>query len=372
MTLDRVGHASYKTGAMRYLLLLGAVVLAAAGYSAYYMIVADGLRDGIAAWTVQRQTEGIEARYVRIETGGFPFRIVAEFDAPQLSAPDWPSQPAWRAETIAAVVQPWNLSHIILDLAGQGSIDFVDRAKTRRLGYRIETGMASYEHAADGAPISVAVDMATVAFVDSTSGLDGTFARAQLHGRRSNVADDLADLAFKAENFALNAEKFARAFSLPPGLGPEIALAMFEATVTGRPVPITNLAATVAAWRDSGGDIEIKRLKLTWGKLDIEADGTLALDSMMRPIGALTARVKGHEHLVDAAVAWGQLREKDGRTAKAVLGLLASAGGGTLSVPVTLQDGLVLLGPIAVARLSPLTLGGDDQNPAPPSPVRRQ
>lgn len=370
--LDREAAAGYKTGAMRYVLLLGAVVLAAAGYSLYYIIIADGLRDGIAGWAAERRSDGLDIGYKSLEIDGFPFRIVAQFDAPKIAASRLPSQPTWRARSVSAVVQPWNLSHIILDLGGQGDVEFIQRAKLRRLGYRTDNGLASYEYAADGKPIRLGIDLSAVAIVDAEAGLNANVARAQLHGRRAETVDKLADLAIKVEDVVLDPVNPMQGLKLPPGLGPNIALAMFEATVRGEPVPITTLAATTVAWRDRGGDIELKRFKLTWGKLDIEADGAMALDSELRPIGALTARIKGHEHLVDAAVAWGQMREKDGRTAKAVLGLLASAGGGTLSVPITLQDGLVSIGPVAVARLSPLPLGGGGQSPAPPSPVQRQ
>jgi hypothetical protein len=48
------------------------------------------------------------------------------------------------------------------------------------------------------------------------------------------------------------------------------------------------------------------------------------------------------------------MKKNAAAAARAVLGLLAAAGGGVLSVPVRLQDGQLFLGPAPVARLGPL------------------
>jgi hypothetical protein len=95
-------------------------------------------------------------------------------------------------------------------------------------------------------------------------------------------------------------------------------------------------------------------LHLQWGDIEITASGSLALDDRMRAIGALTARIKGHNELLKLAVANGAMEKKNLLPARAVLGLLAAAAGGVLSVPVRLQDGTLFLGPAAIARLAPI------------------
>ncbi len=166
---------------------------------------------------------------------------------------------------------------------------------------------------------------------------------------------DAVDLALRGDGFEFG-----------DGVLPDYLAAMartvrlldLRTTVTGLPgqdVSATPVTA-VTQWRDGGGTVEVRTLHLQWGKVDITASGSLALDNKMRPIGALTARIKGHNALLDMAVATKSMSKTSAVAARAVLGLLAAAGGGTLSVPVRLQDGQLYLGPVAVAKLAPLAV----------------
>ena len=95
-------------------------------------------------------------------------------------------------------------------------------------------------------------------------------------------------------------------------------------------------------------------MELDWGRLSLRGEGTLALDEAMRPMGAMTTRLKGFELLVEAARDDGQMSAGAAVAANAALGLLAAANGGMLSVPVRLQNGEAFLGPARIARLAPL------------------
>ena len=135
----------------------------------------------------------------------------------------------------------------------------------------------------------------------------------------------------------------------------EIRLLDLNTTVTGLPDDMAT-AMSVSQWRDGGGTVEVRQLRLQWGEVGITAKGSLALDERMRLIGALTAQIKGYEKLIDLAVATGDLRDDSIVGTRAVLGLLAAASGGILSVPVRLQDGQLFLGPAVIAKLQPLPL----------------
>jgi hypothetical protein len=108
-------------------------------------------------------------------------------------------------------------------------------------------------------------------------------------------------------------------------------------------------------WRDGGGTVEVARLNLAYGFLDVWANGTMALDGDMQPIGAFTAKVEGFFPLVDALKEKGLVRARDAVTAKVVLGVLAKkpADGGppTLNLPLTVQGRKVYAGPLALAQV---------------------
>lgn len=354
---------------MRYILLLAALVAAALGYVAYYFSVVDGFEQGLQRWLSERRAEGLEGGYEDLEFHGFPFRIIATLSQPALAAPNARKAPAWRAARLAIAVQPWNLHHFILDLSGTGRISADDGGGRRSLDYTVGEGRASYQDDSKGGLRLLAADIDRVAVHEAGNGPRLSLARGQLHARpRPGKA---VELALKLEKLAVDPETLPAEDRPLAAFGPEIALLMADATVNDPP-PLTGVpAAWLRQWRESGGDLELQHFKLVWGDVDVEAEGTLALDEEMRPIGALTAKVRGHEQLIDAAVAAGQMRAGDAKTAKSVLNILAKAGGGVLSVPLTLQDGRVFLGPVPLARLAPL-LPPDGQSPPPASPDRRQ
>lgn len=354
---------------MRYALLLVAVVAAALGYIAYYVVVLDGFEEGIARWVAERRAEGMEAGYADLRTHGFPFRIVATLGEPALALPMTPRAPEWQARRLALVVQPWSFRHLIVDLSGEGRISAIDGGERRRLDYAVGHGRASYQVDPDGRLERLSAELGEVTLAEAARGRQLSLAQGELHARPAAAAQ--IELALKLEGLAVDPESLAPDERPLPAFGPEIALLAAELTVNAVPPPTGDARAWLARWRDAGGDLDLQRFKLTWGEVDIEADGTLALDAELRPIGALTARVRGHEHLIDAALAAGQMRAGDAKTARSVLDILAQAGGGVLSVPLTLQDGLVSLGPVPLARLAPL-LPPAGQSPGPASPVRRR
>ncbi|MDP6706901.1 MAG: DUF2125 domain-containing protein [Alphaproteobacteria bacterium] len=358
---------------MRYFLLLAAVATIVLGYVAYYFQVEQGVRDGVVAWVEMRRQQGIEAGYDGLASRGFPFRVVVELDAPRLAAPSAPGAPAWQGRRLSGVIQPWNLEHLILDLSGDGEVSFAQSG--RRLAYAVEQGLASVEGGA-GRLARLAVDLGEVSLSEAATAVRLTTARLQFHLRPGERPSGLWRLTYKAERSRIEAEGTSPLGITVGVLGPEIALAMVEVTLNGRHQSSNGMAAAtvaevVARWRDTGGSAEINRFKLSWGTLDVEADGTLSLDAEMRPIGALTARVRGHGKLIEALVRTRLMAPAAANGARAVLDLLAKAGGGVLAVPLTLQNGVLSLGPVALARLSPL-LRRDGRSPVLPSPARRR
>ena len=104
--------------------------------------------------------------------------------------------------------------------------------------------------------------------------------------------------------------------------------------------------------------IEVNRLALRWGPLEADGEGTLALDNANRPLGAMTARIRGYTETVDALAAAGVMRPRDAGTLKIALNLVArrssSGGPGELNVPITAQDGRLNVAGFSLLTLPPL------------------
>jgi hypothetical protein len=147
---------------------------------------------------------------------------------------------------------------------------------------------------------------------------------------------------------------------LPPGagmgLGRDMARLFAEAVASG-PLPRTPDAAGLDAWRVAGGVIDVSRLEIDWGPLSVSADGTLALDDALRPLAALSARIIGYGAALEALAAAGVVKPGDASLATIALNLIATPdaeGRRVLTVAVTAQNGILMVGPITIARLAPV------------------
>jgi len=127
-----------------------------------------------------------------------------------------------------------------------------------------------------------------------------------------------------------------------------------DATWRG-PLPPGALAQALAAWRDDGGTIELQGIDLGWGPLSLAADGTLALDQAMQPLGAFSARILGVDSILDALIADGRIPQSQASLVRMGLSMMTQRGAdGTpqLKTPVTIQDDALYLGPAKLLKLA--------------------
>ena len=122
--------------------------------------------------------------------------------------------------------------------------------------------------------------------------------------------------------------------------------------------PGAPLTERAAAWRDGGGALEIRRLALIWGPLDLTASATLALDEQLQPMGAGSARVVGYAETLDALAAHAAISRSAATAAKAVLSLLAhtpeDGSPPDVEVPLTLQYRTLSMRQVPLVRLPEL------------------
>lgn len=128
----------------------------------------------------------------------------------------------------------------------------------------------------------------------------------------------------------------------PADTTPAISVAEIRGKIMGTVLP-TLPDSALAAWNSAGGTMEIERFMLDWPPVKLEGDGTLALDQNLQPIAALSAKMQGLTRLADTLQQTGDL------TASAADSLRSTAHGqSVVATPVTLQNGKVWVGPIAI------------------------
>jgi len=344
----------------KLLAVLVIAVAASLAYAVFWHYASNAFRQGIEQWAADRRADGFEASYASISMQGFPFSLQAVIRDPVLSKPvprpPWAGGPdldwEWRGSELVAAIYPWSLRRVELRFPGTNQI-------TVPFGIRGTTVFAAASRASGKFEFNEGVPTAADLYLQDFDMLseDGeeslSVARVELTG----VTHAASTPAHQSATFELAVS--GKAINLPaqltPPLGRYIATLELQASLMGV-FPEGDTTEAARAWRDDGGTIEVHRLHLEWGPLTIEAGGTLALDAALQPIAGLSAIVRGYAETIDALVAHGVVQHDDGETAKQVLSLLAKApkGGGPpeLTVPLTLQNGWIYVGPVALARVA--------------------
>ena len=329
-----------------------AVTALAIAYVALWFVVAQGFRDSVAAWTAARRDDGYAVDYTDLGLGGFPARIVATFGSPSVGAPGGRRAWAWRGATAVVRLRPWDPETVSIDLSGTHGLDLVWA----------------------GRPVAFA---GTAGRLVATVGLDeGRVREFELRGADIDLKGDTGRLAgasievtvrrhpavgdgprTRSASLVLAASELRLPDAADLPLGPLVAGLTVELDLIGTPHG-ASLTDALAVWRDDGGTIEVKRLQTAYGPLALAAEGTMALDREMQPIGAFTTDIEGFFETVDAFRDRGLIRRRAAVMAKLVLGVMAkrAAGGGAaiLSLPLTIQDRIVSVGTVPLATLPPI------------------
>jgi len=333
-------------------LALAGLAIAGALYVGFWFYMAGQLRDGIAAWAEARRAEGLAVSYDKLDIGGFPLVLDVRLDKPRIADREW----AWETDALSAWVLPWNLNEIMVHASNRHRI--VRTIGGRALAYGLRPDKAEARLTLDGGHL-VSADIALQGATLNGPGEAETWTLDRLSLTASMPPGDPAPEAPSARTkLRLSGLRVPARVRLP--LGPVIGDLEIDADVMG-PIPAGPLVETLSAWRDAGGTVEMPRVIARYGPLGLQADGTLALDQDLQPIGAFTARVEGFFETVDALRERGLIRSADAATAKLVLGVLARPGADGrpgISLPLTIQDRRLHAGPVALMEIPPIIWPG--------------
>jgi len=327
------------------LALAGLAIVAVALYGSYWRWTAEKIEAGLPHWAEARRAEGYRVAWKSVELGGFPGEFRLAFDSPSFAA-DRPLPVRFEAPRLVVWAAPWDLRH--------WQFTAPESAKLAAAQDFAGFDLAELEG-------SVGVAAGDIVIIDakaSTLGGAGLLAGTQIAVASTHLEIPSAPPASHREIALEAALRLAdlKTEARLPGFGDTLSELSFTTQLKGS-LPPGSLAHALAQWRDEGGTVELKDFHLRWGGLLIDANGTLALDAALQPEAACTAVITGQDAAVDLAVTAGALQSQDATIVKAVLGLLAKPGPSgekAITVPLSLQQSRLYLGPAAIGTVPPI------------------
>jgi hypothetical protein len=330
-------------------LLLAVIVIAALGWSAYWVIGQRGLSQGLEDWFEARRAEGWVAETSEIEVRGFPNRFDAGFSDLVLADPatGW----AWEASHFQLSTLSYRPDHVIAVWPEDQRIatpqeKFLLKADDMRASLRIAPG-------SDFAPETVTL---TAEFLQITpeARADEVTALSALTLAGERRQERTYRLGLAADGLTLSSPWRERLD--PDGRLPD-RISGLEADLTVSFDKVWDRSAIEVA-RPQPTRIKVDLVDGRWGQLHLQAAGEVDVTSEGVPEGEITVKARNWREMIAVAQAAGALPESLAPTVETSLGLLARMNGNreTLDVPLTFSGGRVRLGPIPLGPAPVLRL----------------
>ncbi len=322
---------------MRKLAWLAA--LAAALWSGYWYAGARGIERGLALWLEARRAEGWQAEATGIGTTGFPFAFETTVTGIALADPEtglgWEA-PEFRfgapshAPTRAHAVWPQT-----------------QRLLTPRERIDITAGeMRAALGLVPGPDLVLDTSEVTLSDVvlSSSAGWKAALASGSLATARTD-ADPLAyEIRFVARDVV--PARFVLLALDPTGRLPGEIAEMDLDLRAGFDAPWDRHA--VETRRPQPVRLDLHRLKLLWGAMQIEAAGSVTVDADGLPEGSITLRAVNWREMLGIAAGAGWIPAELVPGIEEGLSLLARLSGNprTIDAPLSFRNGMVAIGPV--------------------------
>ncbi len=313
------------------------IVLAlAAIYGAYWIIGATAVERTANARVAQMGLEGWTIHYDDLSTHGFPSRFDTTVTALNVVTPS--GGLVWQAPFVQALSLSYKPNEVILVLP--------DRQDVTANGVPL---LVSSQGLRASAAVAANTDLDLTRFTAevgsmSVEGAAGTVVsladalvalRPSGDARSYDVFADIADLALPLP---------LRSLLDPAGNYPAILsqITIDANVVTDRKLDRHALAAMQMPLLDV---IKVNGMTLAWGPLQLRGSGAVTIDSVGVPSGKITLEVQNWREMMQMAVSAGLIEPDVARTLES-MGAILAGGSNSLSLPVSFQNGIMLIGPV--------------------------
>ncbi len=320
--------------------LLFVIIAAAALYAGYWFVGSSSATAGFERWFEERRAEGWVADVDSIETRGFPSRFDTTLSGISLADPD--TAVAYSAPFLQIFALSYKPEHLIAvwpneqtfsSPFGKAAITSDDMRASLIVKKSTSLALEKANFTADA--VSVMMD------TGETLGAANALMAVQLVPAAQNTYQFGVDL----KNVVLPEPKGLR---LEAGILPE-ALEYARGDVTAAFDAPWDLNALQSA-RPQPTRIDVKLIEAKWGQLELRLAGGFDVDTQGRANGQITIKAQNWRDILALSAATGAIPEQLIRPIEQGLSLLSGLSGNrnTLDLPLTLEAGLMKLGPIPI------------------------
>ena len=332
----------------RISLIVAALAVVLALYTSYWWRLSDVVAERVVDIGSEWREAGFRVQYAGLNVSGYPYRLQMALDQVDLKSHQ-ESYDVWlNVPNFKVTSHPWNLKHWvgIFETPFQLGANFLKM----EVLVKINDGRTSLVIGKTERPERFSLQLNDVVIGEEPGELTGRLDQLQLHIRDVSSSEREYDVGLLVHSLIVHSGSPNEPHTHLDGL-------VLESKVRG-PVPTQWEASSLHNWRTQGGILDLQRLHLSWQGVDVELSGTVALDHLLRPIGAATATIEGYGKVLTALNKSGLISGSATIAATLALDLLSTTsqetGRRVVQAPITVQDGILSVGPIGLMHVGAL------------------
>jgi hypothetical protein len=328
-----------------FIILFLFVILGLSAWFVAFAYATRWLEEKIHIARENLEQRGYGLTYSSLKVSGTPFSLQATLKNPHIK--DSHGVMEWQGEEIKVTLRPWEYTTLYCDFLGKHEL-IVPKLSSLSLGTLEVRGAQGVIQLTSYGPQSFNLTMDQLSFPFEKMPEALLFKNVSLNV--THIRDPL-NLKMSISTQLLNIEKFLKREARS-----QLFTLNFVADLSGFK-PSFPFPKSLAEWRDGGGVVEVRLLKINWPPILAEIEGTLTLDAEMYPLGSFSSQISGYEEVLNTMVTLGWVKKKKATLALFMLDLFSTkdeSGEKHLKAPITLQNKMLSVGPAPLLKLKPL------------------
>lgn len=326
--------------------LLIFISLGGISWFVFYEYSVRSLEKALKKIELNLNNKGYTVSYSKVQILGSPLYLKVIFENPHLKDPKGLIE--WEGSQVEIQVRPWQFHTLTCDFIGDHKVTIPQTTPVPLGVLQFKEAQGTFIISPEGTLAEASLIVGRISSLVESQLQPVFFKEVVLNIQNVN---DPSNLMLSLKTQILDIEKV---LDIPPFDHPFTL--EFQGKLSGYQSK-NSFPTTLAEWRDGGGVLEVMKLKIFWPPLIAEAEGTITLDSNMYPLGSFSSKVVAYQDALEDMVKLGWIKKKKAKVASFMLELFSvpdETYGRKLTVPITLQNETLSVGPAPLIKLRPL------------------
>ncbi|MBI37067.1 MAG: hypothetical protein CL568_05730 [Alphaproteobacteria bacterium] len=344
-------------------ILIGFLFIIITTLSAFWFFLTYQAQTRITDWAASQSNQNIQISWQDIHFTGYPFKIRMLLERPEIRLIRYNRKSYWKSSSVIISSSLFSPKNVVVSAPGSHKINInlpkntfhaaIEAEEvlaqsinfpTKKIKRKYDSKMSNLIISPNNWRDSIGIDNFMIELSD----------HSVISTNKKAIHPIGKSLSSKIEIKGINIPSFPKLDKTLKKLGTKVESVSGKFHLKGelglRPFSVDQLRS----WRDKGGTIELDQIKLVWGSLIAETNGTLALDKELQFQGSFATNIRGLDDVVN-------LLEKDqvlNRTKASFIKLALpifiqnpeKGAQSLIRVPMTLQNRHLKVGPVTLAK----------------------